>query len=624
MSMTRTAFFTTLLTTGLLASAAAAQNKPAVLLRTATSLAYEAPNGAAAVAKNTGAGVMDAKPTFRKVVNPDGSFKVRIGTIFTISSPTANNDGSHMQGSIFFSDLTADKGLVHLGRVDMPILNGERAFMRPLLGLGQQLNFALAVFATEDNGANNNPQTSAFVTTTLEQPGMPAGAMVPIVNSTRGGDRLTKPTNLVSLTDQANNDQTFGPHSICPLGLEGAGEAFLVGMQRNNANAMVMKILVEAAPGGAKVTVPYFKQLVQDAKHCRPQVTCPLPGSYEAYMTTVEGNNQPADAIALVKFDARTGNVIQSKNIVESDPNGTNTGTKMHAVQNSGLIHLGGGLGAMGFQKSANAKNNNNNPDGHSGGVNLSSLVTVRLADLQVLEAVDNVAPYQRHAFSFPMIFGAGMGKPAIGVMGGSSTGIGKGKLQIVEVDAVGKPSVNPNLRLEVSLFSDVANLPARGKRNPNNQGAGFLNGIGGIENPGYGKPNGFIPEARTFFLTTLPGFAKDPGQFPGTNRESLWISLVPATWDEKIDAVPGPVTADVKPGPSPSAAASGAAAAPGTPPAANLQGIAGADLGATNDGCSCRTTAAKAADGRAGLVGLLFAVATVARRLRRRETQSS
>jgi MYXO-CTERM domain-containing protein len=290
----------------------------------------------------------------------------------------------------------------------------------------------------------------------------------------------------------------------------------------------------------------------------------------------------------------------------------------MHTVQNSGLIYLGNGLGAMGFQKSANAKNNNNNQDGHSGGVNLSSLVTVRLADLQVLESIDNVAPYQRHAFSFATTFGPGAGKPAIAVMGGSTTGIGKGKIQVVEVDALGKPTANANHRFEVSLFSDVANLPARGKRNPNNQGAGFLNGIGGVENPGFGKPQGFLPEVRTFFLSTLPGYAKDPGQFPGTNRESLWISLVPATWDDKIEAVPGPVTQNVTPGASPVVTPGNAPTQAGGPAAAGLAGVAGADFGANNNGCSCRTTGSSS--GR-GAGSLLLAVGVVAvLRCRRRE----
>ena len=38
----------------------------------------------------------------------------------------------------------------------------------------------------------------------------------------------------------------------------------------------------------------------------------------------------------------------------------------------------------------------------------------------------------------------------------------------------------------------------------------------------------------------------------PASNRESLWFSLIPATWDKAIVAVPGPVTENVPPGPSP------------------------------------------------------------------------
>ncbi|MFO0674459.1 MAG: MYXO-CTERM sorting domain-containing protein [Polyangiaceae bacterium] len=531
---------------GLTAATTMAEDaRPSVLLRTATMLAYEAPNGPAnkPVGRLTGAGVMDVKPTFRKIQNPDGTFKVRVAALSTVSTQQANNDGSRMQGGLTVADLTTT-GLQTVTAMKMlPTLDGERTFMRPVPAFAQQQNFLVLIGASEDNGDNNNPQSVAFIAD-LD------GTLLPIANSTR--DTQDKPTNLISLANKQDGQQ-WGPHSICALGADGAGESFLVGMQRNNQEAYVARVKVEPAGNGqVNVTVPYLKRMVDNARHCRPQVTCPAAGSTDAFVTSVEANDQPADiGIRLVKFNATTGQKIASQLVAHSDPDGENSpnGKRTYAVQNSGMIPLANGLGAISYQMSAKAgKNGGNGNDGHTGGENLSMLATVRLADLSVVKTASRVAPYQRHAFSFATTFGEGDGQPAVAVMGGSSTGTGKGLIQIVSADGTGTPAVNAANVFEVSKYSDVANLPARGKRNPNNQGAGFLNGIGGIENPGYQKTNGFMPEVKTFFLSTLPGYK----EVPASNRESLWFSLIPATWDKAIVAVPGPVTENVPPGPSP------------------------------------------------------------------------
>lgn len=529
---------------GLTAATTTAQDatgRPSVLLRTATWLGYEAPNGPTEkpVGKLTGAGVMDVNPAFRKIATAGGGFKVRVGALVTVSTAKANDDGSKVQGGLYLGDLT-ETGLTTVTAMKMlPTLNGERTFMRPLLDFAEQQNYALLIGASEDNGNNNNPQSVAYVAD-LD------GNLMNIANTTRGSQE--KPTNLITLSGK-QDDQQWGPHSICSLGTDGAGESFLVGMQRNNQAAYVAKVKVEPkAGGGVDVTVPYLKRLVDEARHCRPQVTCPAPGTTDAYLTSVEANNQPADiGIRLVKFNVATGDKIDSKLVAESDPEGKlNNGKKTYAVQNSAMIPLGNGLGAVSYQMSAKARKEGGN--GHTGGENFSMMATVKLADLTVSERVSRVAPYQRHAFSFATTFGEGNGKPAVAVMGGSSTGTGKGLIQIVSSDATGKATMDAANLFEVSKYSDVANLPARGKRNPNNQGAGFLNGVGGVENPGYGKPAGFMPEVRTFFLSALPGYK----EVPASNRESLWVSLVPATWDKAIIAVPGPVTENVPAGPSP------------------------------------------------------------------------
>jgi hypothetical protein len=153
---------------GLTAATSVAQDatKPSVLLRTATVLGYEAPNGPAdrPVRRLSGAGVMDVNPAFRRIDGPNGTFKVRVAAIVTVSAKEANNDGSYMQGGLYLGDLT-ETGLTTITSMKMfPELNGERAFMRPLYSFAKAQNFAIAIMATEDNGQTNNPQPAAYVT----------------------------------------------------------------------------------------------------------------------------------------------------------------------------------------------------------------------------------------------------------------------------------------------------------------------------------------------------------------------------------------------------------------------------------------------------------------------------
>jgi hypothetical protein len=130
----------------------------------------------------------------------------------------------------------------------------------------------------------------------------------------------------------------------------------------------------------------------------------------------------------------------------------------------------------------------------------------------------------------------------------------------MVNVDgATGKVTAVDRIKdlYQVSTYSDVAALQVRGKRNPNNQGCGFLNGLGGLANPGYGKTDGFMPEVSTFTLAAVPGYktAAPPGT-PQTigQRESLYLSLIPATWDPTKNTAPGGVanSDSIPTGPSP------------------------------------------------------------------------
>jgi MYXO-CTERM domain-containing protein len=599
---------------------------PTIVLQTVNKIMPDTAKAVATgpISKQNGAGVMDTS------IAADAT-----GLVFmTWTQSVKPNGNTGVQGAISVAQINAT-GTEQISLLkppaDLPALDGERTHMRPLAGIGK--NLLIDIFASEDNGQNNNPQNVAWVFDRT-------GKMIPITNSTRGAENINKPTNLIELSGK-NDNQQYGPHSICPLGAAADGtEGFIVGTQRNNQNSYVMRVDVKptldgaGVPTAATVTVPWFTRLVDNAQHTRPQVECPAPGvaltRTTRVMTSVEANSQPADiGVRAVLFDINTGAKLQSKLIAASNPD-----KNMYAVQPS-IAAISEGVVAIEWQKSEKARERNGN-NGHAGGTNLSMLTTLKItggADtLTKLDEVARVAPYQRHAHTMGSLYGAGDGTAAVGVMGGSSTGTGKGMVQMINVEPLtGKiDTVQAQKLYTVSTFSDVANLPARGKRNPNNQAAGFINGIGGVKNPGFGKPNGFMPEVASFTLSAIPGFkdAATSTMMDANNkpigRESLVLSLIPSTWTAAVQTVPGSVVADteVKPGPTPTIdVPTDPAATPdpfgtggtGGPDDPNLSGSSG------SGGCSTAPTSTTT-----GLGGLALAAVAFLFTARRRSSKNS
>ena len=611
------------------AGTAAADTGSVVILRTATQMIKDSAPGK--IGRLTGAGVMDTTVS----VDPTG----HIFMAWTDSVTQPNNNNSYLQGAIAVADLT-ETGLQAGQPIALPRLNGDRTFMRPQAGIGT--NFMVTIFASEDNGNNNNPQAVAWV---FDR----AGKMLNIDNTTRGSQQ--KPTNLIDLAGKQDGQQ-YGPHSICALGTQTDGsESWILGLQRNNQAAYVMRVNVKAdTQGNAHVTVPYLTQVLGDARHCRPQIECQPPGATPLQrttrvLTTVEANNQPADiGVRAILFDINTGNVVRdsSGNKVSKLIAASNPGKNLYAVQPS-VASISENVVAIEWQKSANARGNRQAGNGHTGGENLSMLTTLKVAadgtGFTKLDEISRPAPYQRHAHTFGALYGGtngGVGAPAVSIMGGSSTGTGRGLNQIIPVDpTTGKiGAVDPSMLYQVSLFSDVANVPARGKRNPNDQGAGFITGTGGLMNPGYQKPTGFMPEVRTFTVSAVPGYkdAATSTMLDSNNRpigrDSLMLSLIPSSWDPAVQTTPGPVTdtSQIAPGPSPTTsqpqaagggdnAGGGGTDAFGNPTGDNGSGTddgSGGLPAQSSGGCAVAATGHDAGTGFAGLalaaLGLVFA----------------
>lgn len=544
-------------------------------------------DGTMKVGKNTGDGYWDSQLKIDDSPNAVANFHNEVDLLITASRTdmtSVNNGGapSWMQGTFSVVRLTSAGPQVNtMTRMDLPQLDGERNWQKPNIMATNK--YYLLIAASEDNGENNNPQVVAFVYDKMTlQP-------VTVLNSNRS-DSKTKPTNLIELSGQ-NDGQQYGPHSIVRL----ADNSFVMGVQRNNQAAYVLRVTVDESPtDGVNLNVNYLKRVLDDAQHCRPDITA------DGFMTTVEANDQPADiGVRAIHFDINTGKVLDSKLIAASDPD-----KNKYAVQPN-IADLGDKI-AISYQMSEKMRNGN----GHTGGSNLSMVTLVSKADLSIIGSpISAIAPNARHAGSIGGLWGEdGKEMQSFISLAGSSTGTGKGMAQVVPFDATTNSLgvKDPGKLYEVSTYSDIAGTVTRGKRNPNNQGRGFIYAYSNIPNPGYmGGSTAFMPEVKSFYGSAVSGYTNATTAMAGA-RESIWLSLVPEVWQQGLTTTPG--TATPTPGTGPNGLGPlprTAGAGTNTDPNATSNGDAPA-LGSS--GCAC-TTAGTAPAGETGGIAALFAM---------------
>ncbi len=496
------------------------------------------------VGRCTGVGFMDPQVKLDDSTTATAAFTSTVPLLFTYTRTdnlvNRNSNNSYMQGGFAVTQLTAAGPQVDaMKKVDLPRLDGDRAWMKPNIGATSKYYFLVA--ASEDNGQNNNPQVVAFVydKATLKP--------VKITNSNRT-DSLLKPTNLIELSGN-NDNQQYGPHSIARV--QGLDNAFVMGVQRNNNNAYVLRtdVVDDAANGGVKLEVKYLNRVIQNAQHCRPDVVTNSADGKTAFLASVEANNQPADiGVRLLSFNVDTGKVIKSVLIAKSDPK-----NNKYAVQPN-ISDLGGHI-AVSYQMSQAVRGGPNNNNGHQGGYNVSNLAMFDKATLAPVGTVmQNVAPYARHAGATGAMWGeTGKEMPVVLSTGGSATGTGAAFLQVIPVDTTTNllGTKDPMKLYKVATYSDVAGTVVRGKRNPNNQARGFLYAQGGIPNPGYnGGATAFMPEVKTLIGSAVQGYTT-PDTAKLAARESIYLSLVPASWIAGVPTVPGGPTGTPGVGPT-------------------------------------------------------------------------
>ena len=562
--------------------------------------------GPAKLARLTGAGTMDANFAFDATDKANGKLLVE----YTRSDTNQNNNGSYLQGGVAFATLTA-KGVQPGKEVALPNLNGDRTWMRPN-GMFVSNNRALLIAASEDNGVNNNPQPVAYLVDVA------SGNILPQPNSTRGADQPNKPTNLIALAEkqgiQVNNaGNQRGPHTCVANELQ--PDTFICGMQYNNDAQEAFSVTVN--PDNS-LKMNWLVRYSNTSQHCRPQVVS-IPGTNNFAIAAVEANNQPADIGFRVSVaDKATGKPSLSKIVVRSDPKNNKYVSEpvIGLISNDKL--------AITYGLSAKVRDQNNG-NGHAGGKKIDAAVLVGLADLAVVgQPALGVGQYGRHGSSFVTGYGPNQ-EPALAVISGSSIGTSPGFIQMFPLGADGLLGVkDPGKVYQVSAFSDVANVQARGKRNPNNQARGFISGKGNVPNPGYTTDPGqaavnFMPEVKAFSFSTVTGYSGADAMSLGL-KNSIWLSLVPAAWQDGLQTTPG--TPTDKPGTN----ADGTGPAPRTTTqATNATGdgtVVGNDATHPPDqaqsagGCAMSTGASSSS--AAGLFGLALAAALVIARKKR------
>jgi MYXO-CTERM domain-containing protein len=480
------------------------------------------------IGDRTGAGTMDAHAATRTLANGD----VLVATVYTRSDAQRNNENSYMQGGVALAKITP-QGVVYGQPFNLPNLPDNRAFMRPQALLTDDGSRVIAVAASETNGLNNNnPMPVAFL---LKVNADLSLALAPISNSTRTNINL--PTNFIrhalneGITVQ-NPENQRGPHSVAQIG----PNTWAIGMQYNNQAHEGFAFSLGA---NDSIDMKWLRRYSNNAQHCRPQVAFDA-STNTLYSTSVEADTQPAEiGFRVAAIDPATGLAKQGLNkvVVRSQPNQN----KYVNEPSIGVVAPGTLAIGWGMTSKARVRNGNN---GHAGGGVVPQLALFDGATLAMKGTpIAAAAPYGRHAHIFTTKYGPN-GEAAVAFIGGSSTGTGPGKELLYPLTAQGALGVKDLGKMyTVSLYSDIANVQVRGKDNPNNQGKGFINGVGDVANPGYDKgANAFMPEVKSFSLSVVTGYTDQTAMTRGL-KNSIWLSLVPATWKEGIQTVPGQPT---------------------------------------------------------------------------------
>ena len=229
-------------------------------------------------------------------------------------------------------------------------------------------------------------------------------------------------------------------------------------------------------------------------------------------------------------------------------------------------------------------------------GSNVSHLLMLERNGDTLVKGGDIVgaAAHQTHASMCTGNYGE-QGAPAVAVFSASPTGIGRAAMMMLNYEESSKAfRYDPKADLwPAAWYGDSGHLSNWYGRNPMNQGRDYMRCIGGVPNPGYHVPNGFMADVKTFFVAPVQG------RIPGEEKNALFLSFVPGQMDKK--PIPqNPVVA-------------------GTGEGLNEDGTIPEEKPKDSSGCGCSTPGQTSNDGALAMGALLGLGAIVSMRRRRR-----
>ncbi len=302
-----------------------------------------------------------------------------------------------------------------------------------------------------------------------------------------------------------------------------------------------------------------------------------------------KGPNRPSDSIECGLINTTDGSVLTKSEFFKGNRD-TNMGKRTYFNQPTVVKVADNQFALMAIESSGMGKNTNIK------GSNTTHMMMIeRNGDILTGGgSIVGAAAHQTHATICPGSYGE-QGATAIGVFSAAPTGIGRAAMAMVQYDTNSKAfKYDPNADLwPAAWYGDSGHLANWYGRNPMRQGRDFLRCVGGVENPGYHVPGGYMPDVKTFFAAAVHG------RIPGDEKNSLFLSLVPGHMDKKVQPE-NPVPAGEAPVTEPDTSAT-------------------QNNGPKDDsGCGCTTVGSSTTNGTAAFAGVALGLGLVISRRRR------
>jgi MYXO-CTERM domain-containing protein len=531
----------------------------------------------------------------------------------------AGDNNGYWEGKLSIIQLNAESAPTIVTTKQFTSFRGDRPFNHQRLAANDTGDYVMVAFAS----TIEDPDITNEYVMAVDS----SGDVLPLTGKSLNGDNQVYDDDgkLQPVLNVGQNDgDNHGASEMYYIGKDTNGDDhFLGGYLHNNNDSYAFGLTVTRTATGVNVVESWKTLFTRPANIGRP--TCAVTGATTATCCAAKGNNRPPeDGIECVALDTTKGTILNKVIVAPSNPD-----QKVYMNQPT-ITYLGNNICGLGVVMSDGQGRNKN---GHFLGSNTSMAYTVDCSSLEIKNTQTAVAPFQRHATMSSSVFG-NQGQKFMTSMGCSSTGAGAAGLQLIGVDSNGTMTVDKeNNMLPVMWQCDTAWLSYKGLRNPNDQGRDFLHTLGGVVNPGFQDPKGWMPEVSNFAISLVPAVHD-----ASATRNSLYMSFIPIAWDKSVQVSMGGAVdvSQIPAGPSPTVG-SGAPVVGGSDPTVNGAGAGGGGGGTTtggtgggntvhhggflgmsdNGGCSVSSVGASSEEGLEGLalVGLGLAIAASRRR---------